>query len=216
MLLVVPADPEPPVGGERADAGQVPVELGGEEAGTAHLPVGDDVDPGLAPGRGSRGRRRRRAARRGPRDRTRRARRRRSPTRTSPDGRATRRRSSAAARGSWVDLPTNAKARAGLSTKRRCRTSASRPRSSISLAEVAQQLVEPRRAAERRGSSPAGRRPSRASTRSRWSSSAAHSSSWSVPFGASPQRNGLVVHDERAGRRRSRGGSRGRRPCRRG
>ncbi len=47
VLLVVPADADPPVGRQRPDPGQVPVELGGEEAGPAHLAVADDVDPGL-------------------------------------------------------------------------------------------------------------------------------------------------------------------------
>ena len=60
-------------GGRARTPRQVAVELGGEEAGPAHLAVADDVDARLAPGRGSRGRRRRRAAPRGPPARTRRA-----------------------------------------------------------------------------------------------------------------------------------------------
>ena len=46
MLLVVAAGPQPTVGGQRADAGQMPVELGGEEAGPTHLAVAHDVDAG--------------------------------------------------------------------------------------------------------------------------------------------------------------------------
>ena len=46
MLLVVAARAQPPVRGQRPDARQVPVELGGEEAGPAHLAVGDHVDAG--------------------------------------------------------------------------------------------------------------------------------------------------------------------------
>ena len=40
------ADAEPPVRRQRPDARQVAVELGGEEAGPAHLAVADHVDPG--------------------------------------------------------------------------------------------------------------------------------------------------------------------------
>ena len=47
MLLVVSARAESPLGGERPDARQVPVELGREEARAAHLAVADDVDAGL-------------------------------------------------------------------------------------------------------------------------------------------------------------------------
>ena len=47
MLLVVPADAEPPVCDERAQSADVLVELRGEEAGTAHLAVGHEVDPGV-------------------------------------------------------------------------------------------------------------------------------------------------------------------------
>ena len=46
VLLVVAAGTEAPVGRARPDAGQVAVELGGEEAGPAHLAVADDVDAG--------------------------------------------------------------------------------------------------------------------------------------------------------------------------
>ena len=47
MLLVVAAGTQPARGGEWPDAGQVLVELGGEEAGPAHLAVADDVDAGF-------------------------------------------------------------------------------------------------------------------------------------------------------------------------
>jgi hypothetical protein len=46
VLLVVTARPQPAVRGQRRDTRQVPVELGGEEAGAAHLAVGHDVDAG--------------------------------------------------------------------------------------------------------------------------------------------------------------------------
>ena len=46
VLLVVPAGAEPAGRRQRPDAGQVAVELGGEEARPAHLAVGDDVDAG--------------------------------------------------------------------------------------------------------------------------------------------------------------------------
>ena len=46
VLLVVPACAQTAVGRECPDAGQVRVELGGEEAGPSHLAVADDVDAG--------------------------------------------------------------------------------------------------------------------------------------------------------------------------
>ena len=46
MLLVVTAGAEPPIRRKGPDAGQVAVELGGEEAGSAHLAVADHVDAG--------------------------------------------------------------------------------------------------------------------------------------------------------------------------
>ena len=47
VLLIVGAGAKPPVGGQRPDAGHVPVELGGEEAGAPHLAVAHDVDAGF-------------------------------------------------------------------------------------------------------------------------------------------------------------------------
>ena len=47
MLLVVPGRPDPAVRLERAEAGEVAVELGREEARTAHLAVGHDIDARL-------------------------------------------------------------------------------------------------------------------------------------------------------------------------
>src|SRR5215210_2281644 len=46
MEAVVRANAQPPLRRQRSDAGQVPVELRGEEARPAHLAVADDVDPG--------------------------------------------------------------------------------------------------------------------------------------------------------------------------
>ena len=46
VLLVVAARTQPPGGGQRPDAGQVAVELGGEEARPPHLAVAHDVDAG--------------------------------------------------------------------------------------------------------------------------------------------------------------------------
>ena len=46
MLLVVATGAEQPVGRACPDAGQVAVELGGEEAGAPHLAIADDVDAG--------------------------------------------------------------------------------------------------------------------------------------------------------------------------
>ncbi len=47
MLLVVAARAQPTVRRQWLDAGQVPIELGGEEARSAHLAVGHDIDPGV-------------------------------------------------------------------------------------------------------------------------------------------------------------------------
>jgi len=47
MLLIVAGRPEQPLRRQRADAGQMLVELGGEEAGPPHLPIRDDVDARL-------------------------------------------------------------------------------------------------------------------------------------------------------------------------
>jgi hypothetical protein len=47
MEPIVRTDAEPPVCRDRLDTGQVAVELGGEEAGPAHLAIADHVDPGL-------------------------------------------------------------------------------------------------------------------------------------------------------------------------
>ena len=46
VLLIVAAGAKQAIGRQRADAGQVAVELGGEEAGAAHLAIRDHVDPG--------------------------------------------------------------------------------------------------------------------------------------------------------------------------
>ena len=47
VLLVVAARAQPTVRRQWLDAGQVPIELGGEEARSAHLAVGHDLDPGV-------------------------------------------------------------------------------------------------------------------------------------------------------------------------
>ena len=98
MLLVVPTGAQPAFRGQGPDAGQMAVELGGEEPGPPHLAVADDVDAGRTPGRGSRRRPRRRASRRDRPARTRRVPRRRCRRRTTMGGRASRRRSSSGRR----------------------------------------------------------------------------------------------------------------------
>ncbi len=47
MLLVMAAGPQPARRRRVAEAAEVAVELGREEAGPPHLAVGDDVDAGL-------------------------------------------------------------------------------------------------------------------------------------------------------------------------
>ena len=152
------------VGRERPDAGQVAVELGREEAGPAHLAVGDHVDPGLLLVADREVDARRRASRRDRPARTRRAGRAAIPATNQPDGRATRRRWSGAPRGSSRSTSAKANARAGLSTNSAVPDVGVEPRAvhRASLNRVEQVGRGPARH-RRRGSSPAARRPCRAS-----------------------------------------------------
>ena len=191
MLLVVAAGAEPPVRRERPDAGQVPVELGREEAGSAHLAVADDVDAGLLLVRESRGRRRRRASRRGRPARTRRARRRRSRPRTSR-GRAcdptTLVRSGSSS--THPDRPLRTRT-PGRDCRRTAdwRIAASRPRASSIVAEPAEQPGQARRATVHRVVALPRGVHARARSGRRSVLDRPARGAWIVPFGPSPQRN---------------------------
>ena len=150
MQPIVGADAEAPIRRERPDAGQVAVELGGEEAGPPHLAVADDVDPGplLVADRQVDAvveqlrevRRPELAALRGG-----------DPVGepagmgVRPDDAGQQRLAALAHR----STSANANARAGLSTKNRRRIGASRPRASISSLKPPEQVGQPRRSAVR-------------------------------------------------------------------